>query len=225
MYKKITRNVVEDIVEEHYDHPIAPQLRKLAERNYKPMIAPVDPEIFKANIKEYYSDYGKKMAAIIYSITGTLDDLTTAEEEMFANIDNIGKLTRPYYGIEFGEKMNQSARGYALSIATAVNYLKIGLDIKTITDNRIVGLLAKDLSISLSQYNNNWSQPIIQDKWIKVAMYWLDAARFKLRKDDAGAEAEIKKADEMLDNFAGALADGIILQFQNQFGPVQKVLA
>jgi valyl-tRNA synthetase len=224
MYKKVTRNIVEDIVEEHFDHPSAPQLKKLMEKSYRSSIAPVNVNTFKANIKDYFTDYNKKMTAIITGVSGTVDDLTKAEEEMFADIDNIGNLTKPYYGIEFGEKLNQAVRGYALSMAQVVNFIKAGLDIKNITNDRLINILSNDLSKMMNSYNNDWAQPIIKSFWVQICNHWIEAARARLRKDEDGEQAALANATRVMDIFSNSLASGIVAHFPNQFTTVENAI-
>jgi hypothetical protein len=224
MYKKITRNVIEDIVEEHYDHPIAPQLRKLTQQGYKPMIAPINVNTFKSNVKDYFTSYNKKMIDIISGVTGNVEDLEKAEEAMFIDIDNIGQLTRPYYGIEFGEKLNQSFRGYALSMAQVVNFMKSGLDIKNLTNDRIINIISNDLSRTLNSYNNDWAQPTIKSFWVQICTHWIEAAKARLRKDTTAEQDAIANATRVIDIFANVLASGIVAQFSNQFTTAENVI-
>jgi hypothetical protein len=224
MYKKVTRNIVEDIVEEHFDHPSAPQLKKLMEKSYRSSIAPVNVNTFKANIKDYFTDYNKKMTAIITGVSGTVDDLTKAEEEMFADIDNIGNLTKPYYGIEFGEKLNQAVRGYALAMATVVNLVKSGLDIKNITNDRIINILSNDLSKTMNSYNNDWAQPTIKSFWIQITNHWIEATKARMRKDSDTETASLENAGRVMDIFSNALASGIASQFADRFTTAENVI-
>jgi hypothetical protein len=220
MYKKITHN----IVEEHFGHPSAPQIRRMVEKNIKATMAPANVNTFKNNIKEYYADYNKKMTAILAGVTGTPDDLAAAEEAMFVDIDNIGNLVKPYYGVDFAEKLNQSARGFALTMASAVNYIRSGIDVKTLTNDRIVNLLAKDLGKQLSIYNNNWNPQVIQNFWVQICNYWIDAAKAKLRKDTTEEQTALANAAKVIDTFSNSLAWGITNQFADQFTTAQPAI-
>lgn len=213
MYKKITHN----IVEEHFGHPSAPQIRRMVEKNIKSTMAPVNVDTFKNNIKEYFTDYDKKITAILAGVNGTPDDLAAAEEAIFATIDNIGNFTKPYYGIDFGEKLNQSVRGIALSMASAVNYVRAGLDVKTLTNDRIVNILAKDLGKMLASYNNNWNQQVIQNLWVQICNHWIDAAKARLRKDTTEEQTALANATKVMEVFSNSLAWGITNQFADQF--------
>jgi pectate lyase len=225
MYKKITRNISEDIIEEHFEHPGAPQVKKLLEKKYEVTIAPVNVEIFKTNVKDYFTDYNKKMINILAGVTLSNDDLEKAEEEMFADIDRIGLLTKPYYGIEFGEKLNQSVRGYALAMAQIVNFMKVGLDIKDITNYRIINILSNDLSKMLNSYNNIWLQDTLKRYWIQICNHWIESAKARLRKDSKAEQDAITNATNVINAFANSLAAGIIAQFPNQFTTGEPIIS
>lgn len=220
MYKKITHN----IVEEHFGHPSAPQIRRMVEKNIKSTMAPVNIDAFKNNIKDYFTDYNKKMTAVLAGVTGSPTELEDAQEAIFATIDNIGNFTKPYYGVDFGEKLNQSFRGFALAMATAVNYVRSGLDVKTLTNDRIVNILAKDLGKMLFAYNNNWNPQVIQNFWVQICNYWIDAAKARLRKDTVEEQAAIANATKVIDTFSNSLAWGITNQFADQFTTAQVAI-
>jgi hypothetical protein len=220
MYKKITHN----IVEEHFGHPSAPQIRRMVEKNIKSTMAPVNVDAFKNNIKDYFTDYNKKMTAVLAGVTGSPTELEDAQEAIFATIDNIGNFTKPYYGVDFGEKLNQSFRGFALTMATAVNYVRSGLDVKTLTNDRIVNILAKDLGKMLFAYNNNWNPQVTQNFWIQICNHWIDAAKARLRKDTVEEQAALANATKVMDTFSNSLAWGITSQFADQFTTAQMAI-
>jgi hypothetical protein len=88
MYKKITHN----IVEEHFDHPIASQIKKTMERSTIPNNIIFDENKFKSDVNAYFIKYKAKINEMINSITGSEEALIVPFEELFDNawVDGIG---------------------------------------------------------------------------------------------------------------------------------------
>ena len=97
MYKKITHN----IVEEHFDHPIASEIKRGLERKVgAPTSTIFDAAAFRSDAANLYTNYTTKLMAILDASTDA--ELLTAIENMFVNIDAIGNITKNFYQNEKG---------------------------------------------------------------------------------------------------------------------------
>ena len=218
MYKKITHT----ITEEHFDHPIAAEIKRvIGDTKNRPMMAMptvVSATQFKSDIANYFTAVDTQLKAIISNIaSGNTDAVTAAEDELFRIVDTWGNLSKPYYGTEFGEKINQIMRTLALTMIVITKNLRDGLDI-TNWVTRLSYPVAGDLTQLLTNYNNTqWQYNTINGVLTKLTTNLVDTAKAIVSKDAATASVASDSVKAELELLAKTFADGVIQQHPNLF--------
>lgn len=175
-----------------------------------------DKEVFSSNVKSYFESYGRKMKDMLTAVTGTEEQLASAEENMFADIWAISSLLRPFYSAEFCEKILQSLRAIGLFQLQIVDGARRGIDTKVWQD-RVPAWPINDLAVNLNLYNNALDKELVRSFWSSTYARWTEALQAKLDKDDLKFDQAIAKADESLGNFANALSRAIIDKHPQMF--------
>jgi len=162
MYKKITHN----IVEEHYDHPMATKIKEGLRPKVKtarldinndlifgrPTTEIFSKEEFTARFESYLTNYTQKIVQITDSTAGTEEQLVDAFEELFNFVDQIGDFFDPFYNRELGERVTTSFRHIASNITMIVHTTKAGWSTEPWT--RIINQSA--FIANFQQYNDRW---------------------------------------------------------------------
>lgn len=214
MYKKITHN----IVEEHFDHPGAVQLRRTDDlRARAALLTKISPEKFRSDIKTMFDLYVNNINNIIVSVNGTQDDLVAAQETLFATIDDLGQYLKPYYGIEFGEKIAHAERSLALAMIQTVRFLRSGLDVKDWTAFRFNKLLVNDIAQFFSLQNNAWKSDDIRTIFNRITESWVQQAQAHIDKNAAAVTVDIENAAAASDLLISAIANGTTLKYPDMF--------
>jgi len=151
MYKKITHN----IVEEHFDHPMAGQIKKTIVRSQIPNSEVFDENSFRTSVMDYVTNFSSKVNNIVESFSSTQADLITEFEQAFSTVDNLGNMTKPFLTSELGERMNADLRYILIYTAMAVQSARLGQD-TTFAENRILQATT-DLGNAMIPYNNFWT--------------------------------------------------------------------
>lgn len=220
MYKKITHT----IVEEHFDHPIASQIKKTMEKTKLTNNDIFLESKFRSDIDSYFSSYINTLIALIDSAGGTDQDVLNNFENFFKTpwVDNIGDMTKPIYFTEFGEKLNETFRSIPITMFSAILSLKAGKDIGA-AGNR-VQFHVNELANNLSSYNNAWQyQPIAN------LMNLLFQDSFSLAKARVAKNATLDQqlTQKIISNwkiFEKLFIDGIITQHPERFTKVVSTI-
>ena len=228
MYKKITHN----IVEEHYDHPMAAKiragLRPTLTRKVMPMLNMNDEEDiifgrptteifkkdeFKQNLESYLSNYTQKLIAITDSVVGTEEQLVTAFEELFDSIDNVKNSFNPFYNRELGEKITTSFRHIASSVTMVTHSVKAGFDYEP-------WVRSLNMAVTLAPLNN------FNDRWVPYT-YQNPIRKFNFdivrrinavkAADQAGMDQATTDVTASMMAFKDVIYNGITQQFPQRF--------
>jgi hypothetical protein len=214
MYKKITHH----ITEEHFAHPGAAQIKKVVDTRAGGIIlVKVAPEKFRTDVQAMFDLYLANMNSIIASVTGTQDDLVAAEETLFATIDDLGRYLKPYYGIEFGEKITHAERSLALAMIQTVRFLRSGLDVKDWTAFRFNKLLVNDIAQFFSLQNNAWKIDDVRTIFNRITASWVNQAQAYMDKNPTNVTIEIQNAKAAGDILVSAIVDGTTLKYPEMF--------
>lgn len=213
MYKKITHN----IVEEHFDHPIAGQIKKSMSRSKIPNNEILSESKFRSDINSYFENYKSRINSMINSATGTEEDLIKPFEEIFNNsfVDGIGNMTKPIYASELGERINSVFRNIPVTLLILIQILKTGKD-GTIVARRFNGI-RDELAGVLSSFNPAWNQQSIASLFTTITTEILNQVKARLKKD---ANAESQSAQKIAQAFAifeNEFVNGIINQHPERF--------
>lgn len=226
MYKKITHN----IVEEHYDHPMAAKIKagltpKVKRTRFdidddlmfgRPTNEIFDKVIFKSNLENYFNTYTQKIIQIGDTTAGTEEQLVDAFEELFDFVDNVKNFFNPFYNRELGERLTTSFRHIA-SMATLLSHAtKAGFD-QTPWINSIRGAGLGFGGAVLINYNTSWTNPTVQAPIIE----YLNAIITRTNAIKAGDTAQIQRSTTDLYNkiavFKDVIYNGITQQFPQRF--------
>lgn len=214
MYKKVTHY----ITEEHFAHPGAAQIKKIVDaRAGGPVLAKVAPEKFKEDVQAMFDLFLTNMNGIIASITGTQDDLVAAEETLFATVDDLGNYLRPYYGIEFGEKLKNAERSLALSLIQTIRFLRNGLDVKDWVAFRFSKLLITDIAQFFSLQNNMWKTDDVRSIFTRITDAWIRQAQAHMDKNTASIALEMQDAKAAGDLLVSAIVVGTTTKYPDMF--------
>lgn len=217
MYKKITHN----IVEEHFDHPVASEIKKTVDRTKIrskldgfPSMTTAD---FQAALQKWRGDFQEGIDKIIRSVNGSEDDLKFAEELAFSDVNKLGDLLKPIYGIDFAERVNQGFRHYIIGLVQVVHLLKYGLDIRDWTNNRFNNLIAGDLFGTLNAVNNTWGFQNIRNGLVSMSDAWVAATKARLAKKSDEETKQMTAATNALKNFIADIYNGTTQQYPEKF--------
>jgi hypothetical protein len=213
MYKKITHT----IVEEHFDHPMANQIKKSMDKSKITTDEIFLESKFRSDTNSYIKMLQDKFSGMISSVTGTEEDLVTPFEDLFRDnkIDNLGNMTKPLYASEFGERINEAMRVYATSLLIIVQLLKYGKDI-TFASTRL-NFASNDIAQVMSNFNNAWNYQIVNSLLTNLTAEMLKQIKAKLKKD-AGADADAaRNINQLFSTFESSFVNGIIAQHPDRF--------
>lgn len=217
MYSKITHT----IVEEHFGHPTATNIKKSVDKNPppKPKLIYSTPDKFRADVTTYMTQYINGINRVINSVTGTDSEMTSAEEAVFKNIDSLGDLMIDIYPAPVRENVNQAMRAAALAMIQTVHLMRSGLDIRDWTNNRFNNLISNDLAQTLSAINNVWSWTTVRDTMNAMTGAWVAQAKARLAKNSVVEQQQQAKSLDTAKLFAKVFADGVIQQHPEAFLP------
>lgn len=214
MYKKITHT----IVEEHFDHPAAGQIRDKLSRGLRsqvPTTEVFDQTKFRSDLSSYFSNYATKLIEMTDATTGTEDDLIMPFEELFAMIDTAGNSTKPFYASDLGERINVALRSLALTTFTAVNGAKMNRDPQS-DFNRIV-LLPGNLAGVMSSFNSSWDVNNIRSVMTRLLNAVQSKIKARREKNTTNEQTSNANIMETLKSFGDIFSDGLIAQNPTRF--------
>jgi hypothetical protein len=216
MYKKVTHT----ITEEHFGHPMAIEIKKAVDKKIiphpKPKLEPVSAEKFRSDVTAYFAGLNNRLSAIIAAIAA--DDsaaLATAETAYFTEADVIGELYKPYYGIEFSERINNNMRTLGLLAITLARNIKFKVDTKDWM-NRLTQT-ADFIANLMYQFNNAWPTNINRDTWIQINDALLAQSQAAQNRDTTAINTAKEKSNTLMSVFANTFANGLIQQHPEKF--------
>lgn len=177
MYKKIIHN----IIEEHFDNP--EYASTLPAPQFRPKQAESD-EYVKLNmdVKEYFSDYFWRLRLYLISLMASNEDLPAVEAYVFKNIDVLGKIIEPYYGMASANELTAYMRSYAQSVINVFKAVKSGTDTSTLK----IAAQAEIDKIATMLRNLNpegWSFNTLSSVLRSNLYNWMDQAKNRKEKN------------------------------------------
>lgn len=221
MYKRITHN----IVEEHFDSPIASQIKSSIERSFRsprlrampgvPNDQIFDKDRFRSDMIGALNGYGMGINAMIDALTLPESELVKEFESIFTNIDTIGNMTKPFFPSELGERINVAMRYAVVYIMMMIHTEKLGQDtgwmFNRLSQNSI------ELANALNAFNTSWNSNDI--------LAFLNSLNTKIKDRMTAKTANNTSVDATLKgeiagqyiSLANLIADGIINKFPSRF--------
>lgn len=222
MYKKITHTITE---EEHFDLPADAEIKRVLDNgnngyngydDMRPMLGATTADKFRADVNAYFTKTHQHLTGFATATeSGNMDTLLTEETAFFDEVDDLGLLLRPYYGIEFSERLSQVFRALGLSMVGIGRSLKFKNDIKFIIDRLDPNF--DGLDTLLNQYNNSWQLGQAKNAWIAIRESLVSETTAIINRDNTASASAHTQVAEKLSTFAEALANSVIQQYPNKF--------
>ena len=213
MYKKITHT----IVEEHFDHPIASQIKKSLSRS---MIINNDILLeskFRADAHSYFESYLNHLASLINSVPGTQESFLLEFDNFFKTpwIDGLGNMVKPIYPTEFAEKLNEALRMITTTVFSGLQLIRDGKD-TGLTFNRIQ-FITNELSQTLSTFNTAWQYQTTNALFNSLFADIFSLAKAKAAKNTTLEQQLLQKVATNWATFEKVFVDGVINQHPERF--------
>lgn len=223
MYKKITHN----IVEEHYDHPLATKIKAglkptrrviqdFGDEDFifgRPTTEIFNKDDFTARFESYLTNYTQKIIQITDATAGTEEQLVAAFEDLFNFVDQVRDFFNPFYNRELGERVTNSFRLIASNITMIVHTTKAGFTTEPWT--RLLNQSA--VIANFQQYNDVWPRPSLENI-MKVFISDMIARTAAIKTGNQPA------VDQLTNNmystimlWKDAIVNGITQQFPQRF--------
>jgi hypothetical protein len=214
MYQKITHT----IVEEHFNHPIASQIKKKIERSRIPTNEIFLESKFQEDIQDYFSTYQTAITDMINSVTENEENLVTPFENMFKTnwIDRLGNMTKSFYPSNLGETINLSLRQLALLTFYTVQLSKFGKESEA-TVNSLRNTTADQLAKQMESFNYLWGYDVTRMMFIDIVDNILVQTNARLKKDSATDQIAKDDLARLFLRFEDFFVTGIPSQFPYRF--------
>jgi hypothetical protein len=228
MYKKITHT----IVEEHFDHPMATEIKSSVDNYTKPSRASAVSAVswplavmFRLNARNYFSKLKSSVRNVVVDIIEPSDSMTSTKllEQVLSDIGALSGEVTKYYGDLAGMEFDKLLGAFVMSAVEYVKTLKEGKDtfaVQAKCDNAIA-----DIAKFLSGANpDNWPASAVTSIFTDYSRALVAQADALIKKDrKAAIDAENMQHDILLGNSVGrqglsdVFAKGIIQQFPSEF--------
>lgn len=215
MYKKVTHT----IIEEHFGHPLAPEIKHTLESGFgnpRPMYAIITVDKLKNDVSAYFTKLHQRVSGIATQTeTGNMDALLAEETAFFDEVDDLGKMLLPYYGIEFSERLSQSLRAIGLSMTGIARNLKFKSDIRLLVDR--LNSNFDNMDFLLNQFNNSWQLGAVKNIWTQIVESMVNETTAIINKDSSAAASANAQLAGRLASFAESFANSVVQQYPNKF--------
>jgi hypothetical protein len=227
MYKKVTHT----IVEEHFDHPMATEIKKMVDClatgtntvsavNYNQAIK------FRLDNRNYFSRLQAKIRNYVLNLLDPRDDVIITNmvwEDLSKTIDSLGDLIVPYYGSAAGMAFSKLLKEYLMAAGDHIKAMRAGKD-----TTELAAKCAKtidDIANFLSKANPvNWPAAAVTKIFTDYKNALIAQADAVIKKDIAAQTvAENHQQDILLGNpigevgFSDVFSTGIVKQFPERF--------
>lgn len=233
MYKKITH----EIVEEHFDHPMALPANMRGEAP-APVVAsgqlPMfvmneNTMMFRMDSRTMWSKYAWGLLNYGIALNANLPSTDQVEGRMIKNGLALGEFVVPYYGVTAGEQLGEYLAGIGQTGINAVKAIKEDKSLDTI--NSIWESQIDVLSKYMNELNpTNWPAPTVKDYFTNLVKFWSDALRAQSKGDTLADEIAIDRINKLVvlgiknsvpthksSSLADVFSRGMIAQFPSLF--------
>lgn len=213
MYKKITHT----IVEEHFDHPIASQIKKSLSRSKLVNSEVLSEDKFRTDAHAYFLKYQEHLNSLIDTVNTTDEEFLTAFDEFFKTgwLDELGNMTKPIYSAEFGERLNEGLRLIVSTVFLAIQSIKIGKDSSVFTRAQFI---INEIAQNLNNFSNTqWPYLTIRPILEELLNNMTGRAKARVAKNTTLDAQLAQKNINSWDAFEKLLVNGIIRQHPERF--------
>jgi len=232
MYKKITHN----IVEEHFAHPIAAELKKKVDKIVTPVPAMAKPKLSitpEGNLHMASNElFGRLTWAIrnyIVSTLGDLEDAAYIKAEVLKDVQDFAPVFTTYYSKEVADEVVNHLSEAVTTLCELVKAAKMNKDYSKLAETVIshLDMLAKVIS---TVNPKNWPEQVVKEYLNQYATHLLEQVAARVKKDwEADRIASVKTINTIMSgpvtdgilkgmpDFANVFASGIVKQFPGLF--------
>lgn len=243
MYKKITHN----IVEEHFDHPMASQIRSGlhplpydpahpdAPYTYDPMYPMPRPMAlsmtaqsrFRSESRKLWSNFLWRTRATMVGAMDALPDASVVAAQLDTDITRIGDVVKSFVGETIANEFTNHLRNITTTVVDIGKAVKVGKDITPlkIAVAMHIDAMAEQLSKLIP---SAWPASAVKDIWTKLTDSWIQQAKVRNAKDWSADLAAMDSAHDIMlapydgpinipAGFSDIFANGIIKQFPDKF--------
>lgn len=179
---------------------------------------------FRMAARTIWARYLWRMRSYIVSALNSQEDIAFVEEQLFKDIDEIGEMIKPFYGLVASKQVSQLMHAFVLTEIDIVQALRNRQDIKNLQARHIQQV--EEFATFLNAANpKHWPREVVIDIFADLLTCWQNEAVARAKKDWA---TDIKATDEAhrvvlagRDNgtpaFTEIFAKGVIAQFPDRF--------
>lgn len=240
MYKRITHK----IVEEHFAHPIANQIKAGlhplpydpahpdAPYTYDPRLKPMALSLtaqskLRSECRKLWSNFLWRTRATMVSSMDGLQDASVLAAQLDADIVRIAEEVKLYFGEAAATELTTHLRNITTIINDIGKATKVGKDVTALKT-----ALATHITAMAEQLNKlvptAWSTAAVKDIWTKLTDAWIYQAKVRTIKDWSGDLTSMDVAHDLMlapfngpvnipAGFSDIFANGIIKQFPDKF--------
>jgi hypothetical protein len=233
MYKKITHN----IVEEHFAHPIAAELKKKVDKivatttTPKPKASAVlTPEIqLHMDAHELMGKLNWGIRNYIISALANGEDATYIQTRLLADIKDLGVVLSKYYSAKIGDDAVMHFTEFAKVLVELIAAAKAGKDISKLAESAL-GHLDSFASVISIANPTHWPEAVVKEFLHTYFTHVAHEIEARIKKDWAADMIASSKANNVImsgpitdgtlkgmPDFANVFAEGIIKQFPAVF--------
>ena len=226
MYKKITHH----IVEEHFGHPGAHQIKAMSENTSEHKLPGHLQHLKAVNMQTVFSfrtaartalsKYFWRVRSSLVSILDNAADQAALQAQLYNDIANLGTSVAIYYGPTAGTALDSKLKMYSDSLIDVVKAIRDGKDyaaLRTANSNSIT-----DLATFLSSANpTHWPASAVTSIFAELSSRFIEQAVARKAKDWLADFAAVDKAQQIFmtnpTSFADVFVNGIVSQFPDKF--------
>jgi hypothetical protein len=229
MYKKITHN----IVEEHFAHPMAAELKKKVDKTVAPTPKPKVSITPEGNLHMAVHELMGKLAwgirNYIVSTLGGIDDAAFIEASILKDIQDLSPVFTTYYSKTVADESLKHLTEFANAFCEVVKLAKAGKDYTKQAEVALshADMLAKVLSTANPK---NWPEEVVKEYLHQYATHLIAQITARMKKDwEADTLSSVKAINTIMSgpvtegilkgmpDFANVFASGIVKQFPGLF--------
>lgn len=208
MYKKIVHN----ITEEHFDHPLATEIKSRMSKGKEGMPSPemLSPNMplpqfvmnedtmnFRMDSRSLWAKYAWGLLNYGISMNAGLPVMEQVEARMFKNARTLGDYITPYYGISAGTRFSD--------LLSSIG--QVGIDVVKATKEKEsiekYMVMWQDQIEDLAEFMNelnpaNWPKATITDYFTNMVKFWVDEIQARATNNIIADEAAIENLNKLM---------------------------
>lgn len=223
MYKKVTHN----IIEEHFAHPAAAEIKAALVSAYDRPVGGYDSyaaKKFKKDATHGLAKYFWRIRSYLVSVFDNAEDQSALEMQLFSDIAAIGDVVKGYYGESASSTFVQLVKTMSLSAIDVIKAIKLGVDPRELRAKCIVNI--NDFANFLNSANQaSWPAAAVSSLFTQLLDSWIEQAVARMQKNwqadfaasDAASTIFMGGRSTDAKGFTDIFVDGVLKQFPERF--------